>query len=123
MKIIVDGPEYTYYDFVIKTGAVEPNITAQLTNNNDLPIDLTGASVRFKMAEPGGSIVIDKKAQISEPVQGRVVYSWVESDTSTDGQYNAEFAVDYDGNTGSQFDADSFFPSDEFMSVHIMDSL
>jgi len=123
MKIIVDAPEYKYYDFVIKTGATEPGLRAQLTDDNDNAIDLTGASVEFIMAEPGGDRVIEDTVTILNPSEGRVAYTWKSADTDTAGQYNAEFAVDYSGDTGSNFVADEYFPSDDYLSIHIMESL
>lgn len=112
------------HDFVIKKDSVQPNLDVTLEDDDDNVIDLVGASVRFRMKKPGAdSLKIDETATLLDAANGRVEYDWSSGDTDTAGHYNAEFAVDYSGETGQDFDPDEFIPSDRFLDVYINTSL
>lgn len=122
--VTVDRAEFTTYSFVIKTGSTSPNLSATLTDEEDDAVDLTGSTVRFRMETAGAdSPKVDEQAVITNATGGVVEYSWSESDTDTRGHFNGEFAVDYDGQTGSNFDADESFPSNGYLDVKVVESL
>lgn len=124
MRVVIDAPEYDTHDFVIKQGATEPAINAQLTDDAGNPINLTGASVEFRMRSAGAdSRQADDGCVLTDADNGEVAYEWRDGDTDTVDHYNAEFAVDYSGATGSNFDADEYFPSDEYLSIQVRDHL
>lgn len=120
--VTVDSPDYENYDFVIKTTATQPNIVAVLKEDDGTAVDLTGATVNFKMKRPGAdSTTIDDGVIVTDAENGVVTYQWKDGDTDTADTYNAEFAVDYSG--GSPVEPDEFFPSDEYLHVNIIESL
>jgi hypothetical protein len=124
MTQITRNPNYSdSYDFTIKSPSTEPAIQAQLTDGNGDPVKLSGATTQFRMAEPDGPIVVDGAATVQDPEDGLVVYFWDDGDTDTPGIYNAEFAVDYQGRSGSNFVAEEFFPTSQYLTVHIEESL
>lgn len=112
------------YDFVIKQGAIKPALEVQLTGSDTDPVDLQGATVLFRLSEPNSDTYItDDTAVIDDAANGIVVYTWTTTDTESTGVYNAEFVVDYDGGTGSAFNPDEYFPTTQFITVHVEDSL
>lgn len=112
------------YDFVVKQGATKPALEVQLTDSDNNAVALDGATVIFRMSEPGSdSYVTDSQAIIDDAQNGVVVYTWTTSDTEKTGIYNSEFVVDYDGGQGSNFSPDEYFPTTQFMTIHIEDSL
>lgn len=120
----IDAPSDRRHDFVIKEGAVQPNISATLEDDDDNAIDLTGATVRFRMSSPGSdSLSVDEQATVTDAANGTVEYDWSSGDTDTAGHFNAEFAVDYSGGTGNSFEPDEFIPSGEFLDVYVNNSL
>lgn len=61
-------------------------------------VDLTGASLRFRMRKDGASAnAVDAVATIVTPASGIVEYAWAEGDTSTPGVYTAEWEVTFAG--------------------------
>jgi hypothetical protein len=81
--------------FNIKRNDTVPVFQAGLLDGSGLPIDLTGATVRFHMRDSDGIVVIDQPADIINPTTGTVQYSWVASDTDTSGTFQAEIEVTY----------------------------
>lgn len=74
-----------------------PEVEATLTDEMDNPVDLTGATVYFRMVEArGGGNVVDSTCNIPSPSEGKVIYNWSASDTADYGRYRAEFNVEYD---------------------------
>jgi hypothetical protein len=61
------------------------------------PIDFTGASsAKFYMKDENGTLIVDATAIIESPAtEGRLRYDWEEGDTATEGEYRAEFELDY----------------------------
>lgn len=124
MQVTIDAPDYDVHDFVIKDGATEPVLVAVLRDDSGNTIDLSGASVEFRMKAAGAdSRKIDSPCLITDPSNGEVTYEWVDGDTDVVDHFNAEFAVDYDGGSGSSFVVDEYFPSDEYVSIRVIGSL
>jgi hypothetical protein len=124
MQVTIDAPDYDVHDFVIKDGATEPALVATLRDDDGNAVDLTGASVEFRMKQAGAdALKVDDACLVTDSSGGEVTYEWSASDTDTVGHYNAEFAVDYSGETGNNFAADEYFPSDEYLSIRVMSHL
>jgi hypothetical protein len=82
--------------FYLKSEDTAPVLEATLTDASGEPIDLTGASVLFKMATPrNGETVVDTSARIADASAGLVRYPWAAEDTAEPGRYRAEFVVTY----------------------------
>lgn len=117
---VIERASRSEVDFSIKEGARAPNIVATLTDDNDKILDLTGASVQFKMKVPGESTyLVDAPAVVTDAQNGEVSYNFSPSDTDTPGYHIAEFHVDYSGGTGNNFDMDEIFPSDSWLELRV----
>ena len=76
-------------------GNLSPSITEQVTSNGT-PVDLTGASVRFRMRPMGSSTMkVDAAATIVTPSQGQLQYDWQAADVDTAGIYLAWWVVTF----------------------------
>lgn len=84
-------------DFWIKQNDTAPAIEAQLQDKDGNAIDISGASVDFHMEHKHGdeSDVVDAGATINDASSGKVQYNWQTGDTSTPGDYLAEWEVTY----------------------------
>jgi hypothetical protein len=108
--------------FLIKQNDELPNFQALLRtrvdDQNPQPVDLTGATVKFKMQSLGGGpLKVDAPAVILDAITGSVSYEWVAADTDTVGQYRAEFEVTFlSGRVLS-------FPTQGFLPVQVMPSI
>ena len=94
--------------FLIKQNNTSPSLLATLKDANDVPVNITGADVRFHMKSLEGVVKIDSDMTVVNSAEGLVRYDWVVGDTDTFGTYYVEFEVAYiDGsvetfpNTGS----------------------
>ena len=94
--------------FSIKQNDTSPSILATLKDADNVPVNITSASVRFHMKSIDGSLKIDSAMTVINASEGLVRYDWVAVDTDTFGTYYVEFEVTYtDGsietfpNTGS----------------------
>ena len=94
--------------FSIKQNNTSPSLLATLKDANDVPVNITGADVRFHMKSLEGVVKIDSDMTVVNSAEGLVRYDWVVGDTDTFGTYYVEFEVAYiDGsvetfpNTGS----------------------
>jgi hypothetical protein len=96
--------------FQIKRGDTGPAIRYALSPAS---IDLTGATVRFKMAPVGGETVLDQIAAVITTSPPVVEYAWAEADTATAGRYNAEWEVTYSDATVETF------PNKGFLMVSV----
>jgi hypothetical protein len=87
--------------FVIKRHATRPYLELSVKNADGTAYDFTGASeVLFSMKDLDGALKIDGAAAEfdgGDPTLGKVRYRWVKADTDTDGEYSAEFDVNYPG--------------------------
>lgn len=103
-------------DFYIKEGDTSPSIQVQLLEDDGNEVDLTSASVMFRMKRVGDdTFTVDGSATIDDAATGKASYSWSDGDTDDIGYYNAEFAVDYD-QTGT---VDEIFPNTQYITVKI----
>lgn len=92
-------------DIVIFTGNTGQPITDQILINGR-PLDLTGASVEFKMRElDTDTLVLTEAATIENAEAGRVSYSWQTADVATSGNFSAWWAITL---TGGAFDTNEF---------------
>lgn len=105
-------------DFFIKRGDRLPTLARQLLWNDGTPINLTGCTVRWKMARKSdGAVVVDAAAAIVSAADGRVQYEWVAPDTDDSGHFEGEWRVTYpDGKTLT-------VPTTNFVGVHVQKSL
>jgi len=95
----------------IKQGDTRHAIRAALKTVEGTPVDLSSASVRFKMSQRFGTIALDREATI-EP-DGTVHYVFNDGETDVSGFYKAEFLVTY-------ADArEETFPHDGTIEIHI----
>lgn len=84
-------------DFTIKRGDTLPVIAATLADENG-PIDLTGATVRFHLRTAlTGEIAVDGAATVTDADAGTVEYEWEAGDTAVDGDYRAEWEITFSG--------------------------
>jgi len=110
-------------DFEIKQGDTDPSLKAQLIDGED-PVDLTNASVAFKMKHLSKKTTVEGLCIIEDPQTGAVVYDWEDTDTDTTGLYEAEFRLDYDSPTSFEdFDGDETFPPRSFLTIRVTETL
>jgi hypothetical protein len=103
-------------DIYIKQGDTAPIVEAVLLDANQLPVDLSGATVVFRMASrPGVAPIVDETATIVDAGAGRVSYAWAAGDTDEPGTYLAEFVV-----TSSE---QQTFPNMRYLVVEIKPNL
>jgi hypothetical protein len=120
-------------DFYIAVDDTSDPLEVRLKSDDGSIIDLTGASVSFKMKQVGSDTTKVDADPIAEgsgsttgivfddASNGDVTYAWQSGDTDTAGYYNARFYVDYDGDTGSDFDADQSFPNVDYLTIKVDD--
>lgn len=94
----------------LKTGDTGPSAAA------DLNADLTGATVRFRMTDLDGTVVIDQPAVVDDVGQGLVHYAWGPTDTAVANTYDAEFVVTFGGG------AVQTFPQGHYLGVIIREA-
>jgi hypothetical protein len=105
--------------FYIKQNDTSPSIRATLKDGDEVPIDLTGATVRFHMRSIGGSSAkVDADATVVLPATAGIVqYDWDNGDTDTVGTYQAEFEVTLAGG------AVETFPNNGYITIEIKDDI
>ena len=103
--------------FYIKQNDTQPALRAQLKDGDDVPIVLTGSTVRFHMRTLTGTVVVDAAATIITPANGIVQYNWQAADTATVGSYQAEFEVTYQDTTIETF------PNSGYIRIQITDDI
>ncbi len=108
-------------DFNIKQNDLLPVLEAILQDVNRNPVDLSSASsIVFHLRNEDdatlkiedGVVVID-----ANPETGKVTYSWIDTDTDTNGLFLGEFEVTWAGAKKQTF------PSVGYISIAIIDDL
>ena len=89
--------------FYIRQNDTSPALVATLTDYNDNPINLTGATVRLHVKDFSGTIKVDSLCTITAATLGRISYAWVVGDTDTPGTYYLEFEATYSDNSVETF--------------------
>lgn len=82
-------------NFYIKQNDTSPTIRATLKGAGNATLNLSGASVYFRMKRSSGDTLIEGAAEIFDPTEGTVQYAWEAGDTSVAGTYKAEFELTY----------------------------
>jgi hypothetical protein len=112
-------------DFLLKRSDTSSAISSTLEDSNGVPVDILGATIRFKMAPiAGGTLTIDAAATNSQvgaggtsnPTTGQVVYSWG-THAGTAGLYLAEWETTYAGGSVQTF------PNGGFISVYVLEDI
>lgn len=79
--------------YPVKKGDLWPPVTGVASDRNG-PINLAGATVRFRLKQRDGRKKVDGVGSIDgDPALGRVRYDWRAGDTDTPGHYHAEFKI------------------------------
>ncbi len=105
----------------MKVGDTGSPLSASLrTRSDDQPIDLTGASVKFKMVEVNDddtiTTLVDASADIETPeTAGLVTYNWATGNTDTAGNHKATFVVTF---ASGKIET---FPPDDYIEINIQD--
>ena len=106
------------YSFNIKQNDTSPTLSVVLADSDGTAIDLTGASVQFKMrAVNSSTLKVNASASITNASNGAVSYTFSSSNTDTSGLFQGEFQVTFSGG------AIETFPNAEYISINILDDL
>jgi hypothetical protein len=85
-------------DFYLTAGDTVPPITATLTDEAGAGLNLTGATVTFRMSPiAGGALKVDAAATVVTPAAGAVSYAWQAADTDTPGYYLGRWRIVFSG--------------------------
>lgn len=104
--------------FTIKKGDRYPVLKAQLLDSASVAVDLTGATVQFRMrAVHGTALKVNAAASVTNALEGRVEYVWGVADTDTAGFFLGELEVTY-ADTKKQT-----VPNSEHIIIEILDVL
>lgn len=105
--------------FDIKRHDLRPSIRISVTNASDgSAYDLTGATATFLMYDCDGNMKVTAAAAIEAPAtDGILRYDWIAGDTDTEGEWLAEFEVDFGG--GDKIT----FPNNGVLTVRIYEDL
>lgn len=94
-------------EFFIKQGDTSSAITAQLKDDAGNPVNITGASVLFKMQPyTGTGSEISAAATITNAAEGRVSYTFTAPQTADAGWFAAEWQVTFAGGAIQTFPND-----------------
>jgi len=97
--------------FRIKQNDTSPSLQATLKDASSNGIDLSGATVLFRMNSFDGTVKVESNMSIVDADNGVVRYDWQPGDTDTNGTYLVEFRVTYvDGKVET-------FPNTERLSL------
>lgn len=105
--------------FFIKQNDTRPAIRATLKDADELPVDLTAATVEFHMrVYPAGTTKISAgSVVVLDAAKGDVEYRWVAADTDTADTFEAEYEVTFSDGTIQTF------PNDTHAIVEITDDI
>ena len=97
--------------FRIKQNDTSPSLQATLKDASNTGVDLSGATVVFRMNSVDGTVKVESNMTIVDADNGVVRYDWQSGDTDTNGTYLVEFRVTYvDGKVET-------FPNTERLSL------
>lgn len=85
-------------DFFIKQHDTAPSITETLSSTTGA-INLTGASVKFHLRKPDGTVAVNAAATIVTAASGIVRYQWVTGDTAVAGTHLREWEITFGDGT------------------------
>lgn len=101
----------------MKQGTTKPTLVRTITDEDGLPVDLTGAqSVKFTMASVPGKPKVSaaNAAVVGDATEGTVEYTWQAADMDRAGDYSGYFlAVLANG------DVVSYPPKDDYILVRV----
>lgn len=101
----------------LKRGDTRTAIRATLLSPNGNPVDLTGTTVKFIMADLRGGIKINRAAQVQDAVNGKVLIAFEPSEVDTAGTYHSEFEVIFgDGRIET-------YPNSDYLTIEIKPDL
>jgi hypothetical protein len=93
-------------DYYFKQSDTAPAITAVLLDGRGNPVSLVAATVKFKMMDQAGTVIVNATAA-ADPNQvantGHVSYNWAIGDLDTEGVYLAEWEVTFLNGTVETF--------------------
>ena len=106
------------YSFNIKQNDTSPTLSVVVADSSGTAINITGASVLFKMrAVNSSSLKVNSSATITNASNGAVSYTFSASDTNTAGLFQGEFQVTFSGGLIETF------PNSEYISINVLDDL
>lgn len=103
-------------DLHIKRGDRLPKIRRTLKREDGTVVNLTGASVVFRMRPRGGALKVNAAATVVDAAGGVAEYAWAVNDTDTEGLFEAEWAVTISGSVET-------VPANGFHTVEVMRTL
>lgn len=90
-------------DFRIGQDDTLPIFDTTLKDGEGNRVSLAGATVLFKMWEPGEPLKVNGNCTVSNTHAGRVTYAWQTGDTDTPGLYRGQFFVTFSDLTVQKF--------------------
>lgn len=60
-----------------------------------VPVDVTGATVRFHMRDESDQLVVDAAGSVVDGPNGVVRYTWAPADTAVAGVFKGEFQITF----------------------------
>lgn len=102
-------------DFYLREGDLASYIERTLTDDDDLPVNLTGAGVLFHGTPIGGTAptIGGTAVIVGAATSGVVRYQWDANDTAVPGVYRCAFPVTFAGGTTQTF------PNDDWLLLYI----
>lgn len=103
----------------MKAGDTGSPLVVQILNKSDYePVDLTGASVDFRMFKINDddtvTTLVDASATVETPeTEGTITYNWAAGDTDIAGNHKAQFEITFSGGRVETF------PSSGYIEINI----
>lgn len=106
-------------DFTIGQGDTSPVLVDTLTYTNGQPANLTGATIELVLRTLNAErpLRLTGTAAVTEPVGGKVSYTFTQQDTATPGEYMASWEIILGGGAKMRW------PTEGYISVWIEESL
>jgi len=103
--------------FTIKQNDTSPAFQASLKDANGASVNLTGATVAFRMLASDNTLKVNYQMSVTDASAGSVTYNWQSGDTNTVGNYTCDIKVTYsDGSLET-------FPNNEYLTVTVIKGL